>query len=173
MAKRIVLLVAVLLLGLGVIHCQKPVDMEAEKTAIKQVLENMTKEYDKKSFEGWANYIVHEPYALHAWANKNEHVENKGWDEISALWKKRFERRLEKDPKPSKSDFVFENFTFKIWRDAAWVTYDSYSKEVKEKNPDYIPWKTYCVFEKTKDGWKWVSWVNIPRNSWRESEPEQ
>ncbi|OVE78768.1 hypothetical protein BVY01_04490 [bacterium I07] len=165
MRKMIVFMLALMLTGTLV--GQGTVDVEKEKAEIKEVLENSFKElYNKKSFEGWANTTVQDDNIVHAWAWKTKYGEDVGWDKISADVKK----TIGKDPEPSKTVHIFENYRFRIWRDAAFVSFDYSTKEEKEMDPDHVPYKCYHMFEKTKDGWKYVNWINIRRNSWRETE---
>jgi hypothetical protein len=165
-----------LLILLLVIGCQqaveKPIDVEAEKAAIKQLVKDIWKTWDNKNYEGWVSYFVQGPNSLYGWVNPKGLKEHKGWSAIESLWKGRFETALKNDSETYFADNVFENFTFKIWKDAAWVTYDFYSKEDKVKDPDYLPWKTYWVLENAKDGWKILSWINVPRDWFRKKETE-
>ena len=163
----------IFLMGLAIcfnIGCSQKVDVEAEKAAIRQVIELAFKDYWDNDFEGWANTVVQGPNTHVYWANKGRYGELIGWDTISSYYKKQIEARIEQNSNPSPITHVFENFNYRIWSNAALVTFDYHWKRNKDKDPDYLPWKMFHVFEKTKDGWKYSSWANFGRNSWRETE---
>ena len=77
---------------------------------------------------------------------------------------------MEENPEPSTREHILENFTYRIWGNAAFVTFDYSTKADKEENPDYVPWKCINLFEKTNEGWKYASWVNINRNTLRKTD---
>ncbi|OVE80082.1 hypothetical protein BVY01_00895 [bacterium I07] len=169
MRKLIVGLMVLML----VIGCQqtgeKPVDVEAEKAAIKELIVTAwTEANNNKNFENWANTVLHDNKVLSVNVGKTGQGEDAGWDKIGPDWKK----YMDDNPEPATGTYVFEKFTFRIWREAAFAAFDWYRKEDKEKDPDRIPFRSYCVFEKTIVGWKFATWIGINRNSYRETTTE-
>lgn len=150
--------------------CDQTVDVEAEKAAIRQVIEKAFKDYWDNDYEAWANSTVQGPNTHAYWASKGGYGEQLGWDVISAYHKKVIDERIERNADFSEVVHMFENFDYRIWKDAALVTFDYHWKRNKDNDPEYLPWKMFHVFEKTQDGWKYSSWANLGRNSWRDTE---
>jgi hypothetical protein len=148
---------------------EQPVDIEVERAAITELTQKLFVEFwNYKSYEGWAKTFVHKPYSFLAWANKTEYVEQIGWEEIGKYWKK----WLEENPEPAQIEHLFENYRIKIWRNVAIVSFDYLRKRDKKDNPDFEPWGMHGVLEKTGEVWKFISLIQIGRNSWSEIESE-
>ena len=159
--------ISLLVIGMfGATCAPETIDVEAEKAAIRQLIERRYNEYNNKDFDGWASTIVNGQNTHMYWATKSGYGERIGWDVIGSYFKK----VMEDNPEPSPREHVFENFNYRIWKDTAFVTFDYYTEGNKEEDPDFIPTKNIYVFEKTEEGWKCSSWVNLRRNTWREIE---
>ncbi|OVE78660.1 hypothetical protein BVY01_04840 [bacterium I07] len=164
--RNMIVVMSVLLFA-GFLVAQQAGNVEKEKVAIKKVIEAGFNEYwNNKNYEAWANVFVHDR-DFHAIAvKKSGYEEDISWESVNEKFKKRFEDTSQS----RKFEYIFENFSFRIWKDAAFVSFDYYRKRNKEKDPDYIPIRAYGVFEKTKDGWKYISWMAVYKNSWRDTE---
>ena len=154
------------LILVGVLGCEKPIDIEAEKSAIIKVLDAESSAFFARDIDSWEKTWVQEPYTLKISSGKNNYFELLGWNSIQPAFKEGFE----KSPEPMEVDLAKENFTFHIWKDVAWVIYEQHRKNMKEDDPDYVPYRVAHVLEKTNDGWKIVYMGTVYRNSYRESE---
>jgi hypothetical protein len=148
--------------------CQKPVDLEAEKAAIKEVILAETKAaVEMRSFEAFAETWVQEPYSLWISAGQNGYYEFAGWDSMYTA----FKNWMEESPEPGKPR-IKENFTFRIWGKGAWVFFEEYPEGKKAEDPAFIPSRQFRVLEKTGSGWKILFVGVVNKNSYRESDSE-
>lgn len=164
MSRVIIFLMAITFFGL--LSCEKPIDIEAEKAAIIKVLDNESSAFFARDLDAWEKTWIQEPYALKISSGKNNFFEFLGWDTMQPTYKGWYEDY----PDSEDVELAKENFIFRIWKDAAWVIYEQHRIEMKEEDPDYIPFRVAHVLEKTKDGWKIVYMGAVYRNSYRESE---
>jgi tetratricopeptide (TPR) repeat protein len=160
----------VILLSLFIMSSfQKSMADEKDEAAIKKVIENETKFAFDANYEEFAKTWVHEPYALWTSAGNYNHNEFLGWDSIGINLK----RWMESWTEPFADEVIRKNFSYRIYGNGAWVTYEQYNKSSMEKNPDLLPSRQLRILEKTDDGWK-IAFVGvIDRNSYKLNNAEQ
>ncbi len=168
MSKKLSILTVILLSLFIIISCQQKIDIETEKEAIKKVIENETKLFYDGNYEEFANTWVHEPYALWTSVGNNYHNEFIGWDSIGVNLKRFMDARNE----PFTDEVIRKNFSYRIYGNGAWVTFEQHYKSSMDKNPEHLPGRALRVLEKTDSGWKMVFMGGIDRNSYKEQNVE-
>jgi len=162
-AVSLIILILVMVWG-----CEKPIDIEAEKAAIKDVILAETKaSVELKSFEEIAKTWGHKPYSRRVAASNDGYSDYLGWDTISAG----FKRWVNENPEPGEPKLK-ENFIFRVWDKGAWVMSEEYTESEKAEDPSYIPRLTFHVLEKTEEGWKIIFLGQILRDSYPNADTE-
>ena len=168
MLKKFSFLAAILLSLLIILSFQKSMADENEEAAIKKVIENETKFAYDNNYEEFAKTWVHESYALWTVVGNNYHTELIGWDSIGI----NFQQWMEAAKEPFTEEVIRKNFSYRIYGNGAWVTFEQYHKSDMDKNPEHLPGRALRVLEKTDDGWKMVFMGHINRNSYKEQNVE-
>jgi hypothetical protein len=168
MLKKLSFLTVILLSLFIIISFQKSMADEIEEAAIKKVIENETKFAYDNNYEEFAKTWVHEPYTLWTVVGNNNHTELIGWDSIGI----NFQQWMAGENEPFTDEVVRKNFSYRIYGNGAWVTYEQYFKSNMDKNPDLLPSRQFRVLEKSNDGWKIVFMGAINRGSYKVTEVE-
>ena len=168
MLKKLSFFTVILLSLFIIIGYQISLADEKDEVAIKKVVEDETKFAYENDYEGIASTWVHEPYTVWTVAGNYQHREVLGWDSIGTM----FKNWMSGTNEPFTDEIVNRNFSYRIYGNGAWVTYEQYMKSRMDKNPDLIPSRQFRVLEKTDDGWKIVFMGSINRGSYKVSEVE-
>lgn len=142
-------------------QAEEEIDYEKEKQAILQVIENESKAFWKKDFDGYASHWAHEDY-----------VRTLGWWEAGGVtvvegWKERGERtksHMENSPQENETATKVrrENINLRIYRDVAWMTFDQYGEDTGDPTMD-MPGlsRETRILEKHNGQWKivYVGWL--------------
>ncbi len=162
MLKKLSFSTAILLSLFIIFSFQKSMADEKEEAAIKKVIEAEDKFFNENNYEELAKTWVHAPYALMTSTGNSFNFEFNGWDSIGINYKRWTEGATE----PFTDEIIHKNYSYRIYGNGAWVTFEQYRKSSMEKNPEYLPGKALRVLEKTDDGWKIVYWGYIGRYSY-------
>lgn len=97
-------------------------DVEQEKKAILNTLNNETKAAFQRDYEAWQNYWVHDNDITKIYLDfpENTFSESMGWAEINQFVKNFFERHPEPEPVPK----LLDNIKVRLYGNGAWVTYE-------------------------------------------------
>lgn len=121
----------------------------AERESIKDVILAETDLFFARDFEGWANTFVPAPDALQIWNNADgSYTRNEGWETIG----KNIKAFMENNPEPDATPLWRENFNYRFYGDAAFVTFDKYMGDRDEARLI----KEVRVVEKHDGEWKIV-----------------
>jgi hypothetical protein len=123
----------------------------ADEEAIRKVLLAETDFFFARDFAGWASTFVQVPAAVQAWNNADgTYTHRLGWETISA----RIREFMTKNPTPDKTPMWRENFVFRHYGSAAFVTFDKYLgdrktakaiREIRVVERQGNEWKLVCV----------------------------
>ena len=123
----------------------------ADEEAIRRVLLAETDRFFARDFDGWASTFVQVPAAVQAWNNADgTYTHRLGWDTISA----RIREFIKNNPAPDTRPMVRENFVFRHYGNAAFVTFDKYIGDRKTVKPireirvverQGAEWKIVCL----------------------------
>ena len=124
---------------------------QADEEAIRRVLLAETDRFFARDFNGWASTFVQVPAAVQAWNNADgSNTHRLGWETISA----RIKDFMTKNPAPDKTPMWRENFVFRHYGNAAFVTFDKWLGDRKTAKPireirvverQGTEWKIVCV----------------------------
>jgi hypothetical protein len=122
---------------------------QADEEAIKKVLLAETDRFFARDFEGWASTFVQVPAAVQSWNNADgSNTFRLGWSTISA----RIREFMKGTPAPDQTPMWRENFTFRHYGNAAFVTFDKWLGDRKTAKPIH----EVRVVEKQGNEWKIV-----------------
>jgi len=122
---------------------------KADEEAITRVLLEETNRFFARDFDGWAATFVQIPAAAQAWNNPDgTYVYRLGWDTISA----RIREFMKNNPTPDRTPLHRENFTFRHYGNAAFVTFDKYMGDRRTAKPV----REIRVVERVGGEWKIV-----------------
>jgi hypothetical protein len=127
---------------------------QADEDAIRRVLLAETDRFFARDFEGWASTFVQVPAAVQAWNNADgTYTHRLGWDTISA----RIREFIKNNAAPDTRPMVRENFVFRHYGNAAFVTFDKYIGDRKTVKPI----REIRVVERVGAEWKIVCLVAL------------
>ena len=125
-----------------------------DEDAIRRVLLAETDRFFARDFDGWASTFVQVPAAVQAWNNADgTYTHRLGWDTISA----RIREFIKNNAAPDTRPMVRENFVFRHYGNAAFVTFDKYIGDRKTVKPI----REIRVVERVGAEWKIVCLVAL------------
>jgi DNA-binding CsgD family transcriptional regulator len=125
--------------------------VDTEQAAILRVLESETAAFFSKDYDAWADCWVHSEHVKRwSWYPVGGVTIESGWARVSALMRK----AMQDFPQPVSVEIRRENFSFRIAREIAWVTYDQYSSEVNDPFSVHGLQHELKIFERIGDDWK-------------------
>ncbi|MCE7062367.1 nuclear transport factor 2 family protein [Dyadobacter sp. CY343] len=105
------------------------IDYDKEQTQILQLIDTESKAFWDKDYNKWAACWVHAPYIrTMGWWKDGGVTVVKGWDERDS----RTKGYMKDFPKPNPQNVRRENINVRIFKDAAWVTFDQYGTDTGE-----------------------------------------
>lgn len=121
----------------------------ADENAIKQVILEETQRFFARDYAGWSQTLVPDADVLQVWNNDDgTYAQAQGWDTISS----NVRSFIEENPEPDKTTLRFEDFRYRFYGDAAFVTYLKYMGDAE----DPTPVREIRVVEKHDGSWKIV-----------------
>jgi len=100
------------------------IDVEQEKEAILETLNNETKAAFQRDYEAWKKKWVHDPNITKTYIDFPESTfsESVGWNEISQFVKTFIEEHPEPEPVPK----LLDKINVRLYGNGAWVTYEQH-----------------------------------------------
>jgi tetratricopeptide (TPR) repeat protein len=151
-------IIGLVLIGL-IMCCHRPVSIDDEKAAIKNVILLQNKAANEKSISGEAAVWAHEPYIYRRTGSGSYKT---GWDSISAWYQKSFSVP---DLNPDTYSETWQNWDIHLFRDMAWAAYD----HLVIFGRDTVRLNEFRFLEKQKQGWKLImqqtDWLSLSRTS--------
>jgi len=131
--------------------CQRKVDIDKEKEAIKAVMEAEKKGFFDKSLEEMAATWVQKPSSVKMFMTQEGEVDLFGWAKISEHSKAELAGM---DPEYKNMNVEFSDFQFNIYENSAWTIFKArwdwtYKEEQKKAEQTRI-----MAFEKADGKWK-------------------
>lgn len=151
--------------------CEKPIDYDAEKKAIIDVINAETQAYMDFDFEKVISYYVHDSLNFRLTTGADDHVFLEGWDEVEDFFRKDL---IESDPNIPPDTHVKvakDNYRIKVYQDAAYVicterwTYTTKDKVIE------IDSRQVRFMEKDDGEWK-IAFLSFIGTSGYEDEEE-
>ena len=149
--KRLLVLAMLVAVQAGVFARPALAQNPADEEAIRRVLLAETDRFFARDYDGWASTFVQVPAAVQAWNNADgTYTHRLGWETISA----RIREFMTKSPAPDKTPMWRENFVFRHYGNAAFVTFDKWLGDRKTAKPireirvverQGSEWKIVCV----------------------------
>jgi hypothetical protein len=138
------------------ISCQKKIDIEKEKEAIKSVIIAETDAFDNQNYDGVIDHMVQDSTFIRMSTGKSEHTGVSGWDNM-AHWYYEFATA-------DLSDYSVERerskWKIKIYPECAWVVYDQITRYVYKGQKDYRTTKEIRFLEKVDGQWK-INYLHV------------
>jgi hypothetical protein len=120
-----------------------------DEEAIRRVVVDETDRFFARDFDGWAATFVQVPNATQAWNNADgSYTHRLGWDTIS----QRIREFMKNNPTPDRTPLHRENFAFRHYGTAAFVTFDKYIGDRRTAKPV----REIRVVERVGGEWKIV-----------------
>lgn len=130
--------------------CEKKVDVEKEKEAIKVVIENESNSYLARDFAKQSESFLQDESLIFLGASADDYWFSAGWEDISIAY-----QNIYKDqPDSYEGHFTYENYKIKVYEESAFVQYDEIAYDAEGK----FMRKNISVrfLEKIKGEWKIV-----------------
>jgi hypothetical protein len=160
--KLFILLVLILVMTMS---CQKKIDMAKEEEAIKTVIEAEINASFNGEYEKWSTFFVQEPYLVWMQAWKEGYTCMKGWQDIGTSAKKWVipER---------KGSIIFngnQNYTFRIYQDAAFISFTCKSTRIVEGKEKVTEALEARFLEKHNGIWKIACLGSVYTSTYKEA----
>lgn len=149
--KRLMMLALLVGVQLGVVAPAALAQSQADEDAIRRVLLAETDRFFARDFDGWASTFAQVPAAVQAWNNADgSYTHRLGWETIGA----RIREFMTNNPAPDKTPMWRENFVFRHYGNAAFVTFDKWLgnrqtakpiREIRVVERQGSEWKIVCV----------------------------
>ncbi|MBQ0735710.1 hypothetical protein [Aquimarina celericrescens] len=104
------------------IEADQSINLEVEKKAILETLNNETKAAFQRDYESWKDKWVHRSTITKTYINfvDNSFSESVGWEEINNFVKTFFEEHPEPEPVPA----LLKDINVRLYENGAWVSYE-------------------------------------------------
>jgi len=119
---KIYAVVITFLLSLFVSACQQPVDVEAEKAKIIELINSETDAYLNYDFDALAATHLQDSTSIRLSAGRDAYMFLEGWDQISEYFKSEIEG--EEAPEDRNVTVEKSNYRIKVFPESAWVVCD-------------------------------------------------
>ena len=107
----------ILMVFLAGTSCQKKIDIEMEKEAIKAVIEEESNAFIARDYDRLAATYVQDETNIRMGASKTIYGYRVGWKEIDSVFKEYFKN----NPKPSTRKPQLTNYKIKVYKESAWA----------------------------------------------------
>ena len=136
--------------------CQKKIDIEKEREAIKAVMENETNATWAKDFAQQSKSFLQDESLVRLSAGNGGYVYREGWEMISLGYLQYFKN----NPNPSTNTWKFTNYKIEVYIESAWAVYDAIWHNAEG---EFLSDHKCVRFLKKVDGeWKivYLSWID-------------
>ena len=154
--KKIICSFLVLILISSCAFCQNKINIEKEKEAIRDVIEELLIDRSEWDYEGYINAWVDEPYSFFSWAGKNDHA-FMNWEDFKKKGKEDFASSLQAEKKDGYS-ITFEpiDLTIKVYKEAAWAHFkNKWTKVLEENEKTEDLGETFLILSLEKHNGEW------------------
>ena len=161
--KKIIFSIFTLSLIAGSIYCQEKIDIEAEKEAIKAIIEEQTNAFIDRDFDRLAATHVKDETFIRLRASKSSYGYDVGWEDRSSILEELF-----KNNPVVTNKFKNTNYKIKVYSESAWAVYDEnwYDSEGESLGMNI----NVRFLEKTDGEWKIVYLSQVTTTSYEEEE---
>lgn len=129
---------------------------EAEKEAIRKVLDEETQFFYSRDYTKWASCWSHQPDVYFAFSSKNDYVMRKGWEEVDDHIK----NYMRNNPDPHSPPIERSNFVFHLQGNLAWVYFDNREGDIYGRQQR--------VLRKENGVWKLINVTAFDESSYQE-----
>ncbi|MDP2366024.1 MAG: nuclear transport factor 2 family protein [Ignavibacteria bacterium] len=152
----IISILTILILAMG---CQKTVDIEAEKSAVKVVLDSYIISIEKEDIELYGKIFVHDPDMVNFGTGANERIV--GWDTLEKAI-------IEQNAVLSETKITQSDVTINVSPDGkfAWATSLWDFKATMEAQVMQLPIRCSWILEKQDNEWKIVHFHKSVGAAW-------
>jgi len=152
----IISILTILILSMG---CQKAVDIEAEKSAIKSVLTDYIVSIENEDIELYGKIFVHDPEMVNFGTGANERIV--GWDALKKVIE-------DQNSALSETKIIQSDVTINISPDGkfAWATSLWDFKATMEAQVMQLPIRCSWILEKQSSDWKIVHFHKSVGAAW-------
>ena len=172
--KKIIYSILALLLIVGCSSCQKTIDIEIEKEAIKAVIEEETNSYIDNDYDRFASTYVQDKTFIRLNASKDEYNYIVGWGynyivgwaDMAPVFREGFQG----NPDTLLNSFVNSYYKIKVYQESAWAVYD---ENWYDREGEFVEYNINVRFlEKVEGEWKIVYVSTINATSY-DAKPEE
>lgn len=163
-----------LLIALSILimkSCQNPIDVEAEKAAIIQVINEETQAYLDYDYDKVISYFVHDSLNFRLSSGADDHVFMEGWNEVDSFFKSDLGQG---DPAALADAHVTvtkDNYRIKVYDNTAYVICtETWTYSANDNNLE-IESRQVRFMEKVEGAWK-IAFLSFIGTSGYEEEEE-
>jgi hypothetical protein len=152
------------LVALGLLSCQEKIDIEKEKAAIIEVIENETEAFFDYDIDRLGSFHIQDESNIRLTATRSGYTYDEGWDKIRAFFLDYFEN----EAVPGDFYEVKRNYKIKIYGESAWAVFDN---DFYNEDDELLSTSIHVEFlEKVEGEWKIVFYNSIYTSTWNEEE---
>lgn len=120
-----------------------------KEQAIVNTIKQETDSWWQRDYAKWSDTWVHKDYVSWSGTTNFMRLDHQGWNEVNAFVKESFE----KYPDPNQSTVERKNWSFRIYKNGAWVCFTQESEAITRE---------IRILEKKRGQWKivHVGWIN-------------
>ena len=144
--------------------CQEKIDIEKEKAAIIEVLEQETEAFFDYDIDRLASFHVQDETNMRLTATKSGYTYDEGWEKVRSFFLDYFENEAE----PGDFYEIKRNYKIKIYGESAWAIYDN---DFYNENDELLSTSIHAqILEKVDGEWKIVFYNSIYTSTWDDEE---
>jgi hypothetical protein len=158
--KKIIFSIISLSLITGGHSCIEKTDIEEEKKAIIDVIEEETAAFVARDFDRLAATYIQDETNIRLTASKSRYIYHVGWEKLSS----RFKNYFENNPEPEQWRQGRKKYRIKVYKECAWVVFENVGFHSKGSMSELTGKAVDVRFLEKVDGeWKivYLSHVNI------------
>jgi len=147
--------------------CQEKIDVEKEKAAIIEVLEQETEAFFNYDIERLGSFHVQDETNTRLTATKSGYTYDEGWEKVRSFFLDYFENVAE----PGDFYEIKRNYKIKIYGKSAWAVYDN---DYYNEDDELLSTSIHAQFLEKVDGeWKIVFYNSIYTSTWEENKQNE
>ena len=151
--------------------CQTPIDVEAEKAAIIQVINDETQAYLDYDYEKVISYFVQDSLNFRLSSGADDHVFMEGWNEVDSFFKSDLSQGDTESLADTHVTVSKDNYRIKVYDNTAYVICTETWTYATENNELEIESRQVRFMEKVEGEWK-IAFLSFIGTSGYEEEEE-